>query len=103
MDEMIFDTAGVDHPFFYIPAAACCLLLCSVWLTALWRDGCRKSEPTLPRFAPLTPSSSILETEPKPSLLIDKNLTFVMDFHPPPPQTPPPARYRGAAAPLSGL
>lgn len=101
MDEMMFDTTGVDHPLFYIPAAACCLLLCSVWLTGLWREGCKKSEPTLPRFAPLTQSSPVWETDPKPSLLIDKNLAFVMDFHPPPPQTLPPARYRGSAPILS--
>lgn len=93
MDEMIFDTTPVDHPLFYIPAAACCLLFCGVWLTALWQERCKRSEPTLPRFAPLTPMP---ECDSKPSILIDKNLTFVMDL---PPQTPPPARFRGAGHP----
>lgn len=92
MDEMIFDPTPMDDPYFYIPAAACCLLFCSVWLSSLWYERCRKSETMLPRFAPLP--STIELVEPKPTILIDKNLTFVMDIHPP--QTPPPARFRGA-------
>lgn len=92
MDEMILDTAGIEHPLFYVPAAAACLLFCAVWIST---TACKRPvEPILPRFVPLPPAIEM--TVPRPTLLIDKNLTFVME----PPQTPPPARFRGALAPL---
>ena len=93
MDEGTFDygTGAAEHPYFYIPASAFCLLFCATWLTAIWRDHCRRSREVLPRFATL-PGGSPAQT--KPTILIDQNLTFVMET---PPLTLPPARHRSAA------
>jgi len=89
MDEMTFDygTGAAEHPFFYIPAFAFALLFCSTWI---WHERCKKQQEILPRFAPLSSGSQ------KPAVLIDQNLTVVMDMKPPP-RTPPPARHRVTA------
>jgi hypothetical protein len=94
MDEGTFDygTGAAEHPYFYIPASAFCLLFCATWLTSMWRDHCRRSREILPRFAPLPGGSP---ATPKPPVLIDQHLTFVMET-PPPPLTLPPARHRSA-------
>ena len=101
MDEWTFDydTGAADHPYFYIPAYAFCLLFCAAWLTSIWRERCRRSQETLPRFAPLPGSS---QATPKPAVLIDQNLTFVMELAAPP-LTQPPARHRAAQSKAADL
>lgn len=78
MDEFVFDfgTGLSENTSFYIPAIAFSLLFCGAWIFKLW---VQKPKEILPRFTPLTQSPNC----PKPAVLVDQNLTFVMNTTPP--------------------
>lgn len=78
MDEFMFDfgTGLSEHSSFYFPAVALCLLFCGAWAFKLWTQ---KPKEILPRFTSLTQSPNY----PKPAVLVDQNLTFVMNTTPP--------------------